>query len=303
MNSLTIPIEDGQLLKKDNIQHIVSTPFESFYNDFGVFIAAPKSVDFTDIKALPIYIAVKENSVDNTIFKTSFYGHLVLCHITTGKLVTFKTFPQDRPSKPRPIVPPADAVISKHWFVRYMYRDIDLNTISSLNGTWSIFEHSGNFKSNTILVENTSNRDEEQIASQQRQSDNEHLEAITSGIPEIFKSPQIEISLNSKVPSIEQIPVSIKFSVPSLSIAHSKGAWVYLLISAKEIKTLRSVSFFTPEKDLKKDGDLASGIVTFNAAKLFYNHTNDSYQAPDKFYLTGVSDRYSSDIKEIGLSK
>ena len=115
--------------------------------------------------------------------------------------------------------------------------------------------------------------------------------------------PQIEISLNSKEPSIEQIPISIKFSVPSLSVVHSKGAWVHLLISAKEIKTLRSVSFFTPEKNLKVDDDLASGIVTFNAAELFYNHTNDSYQSPDKFFLTGVSDRYSSDIKEIELSR
>lgn len=303
MDTLAIPIDDMLLISRSDIQNIVSTPFKNFYSDFGVFIAAPKMIDFDQVKNFPIYIAVKENSVDNEVMKTSFYGHLVFNHTETGELFIFKTFPQEKQAKSRTVAPPPGYTPVKQTTVYFEYREIEQTALPTTSGVWSIFEHSGNFKSNTIFVENVSNKDEEQIASQQRQSDNERLEAITCGIPETFKHPQIEISLNSKEPSTEQIPVSIKFSVPSLSIAHSKGAWVHLLISAKEIKTLRSVSFFTPEKDLKVNDDLASGIVTFNAAKLFYNHTNDSYQSPDKFYLTGVSDRYSSDIKEIELSR
>ena len=301
-------IDDTQLYQHHDFTQLVRKELKKADINYAVHILAPKNYTLNSGKDLPIFVSTKENNIDNDNLNTAENGYLIFSNNVTADIYVTKTFNnlKEKPhnssnTPPPPPNSPAGWVPPKSTYYSAEYSLVKTKNVPNIAGEWTIVEHSGNFLSNSQIInissiDNTNNSkylDQVYLTSDQLQ--------LTTNYSQNDLSPSFnnqafnfEISNNK-----ENMILNCNFSVDK-NMDLSRGYLpIHIVLSSSNLNKNKIITIKIPKADINIKKDKLSGYISINIGSMYNNLDFGSISLVDDIFITLISGSNVSEIFKI----
>ena len=289
-------VSDALFYQKHDFSQQVTDVLEESLSPYMVYISGPKK--FSSEEELPIFIGLKENSIDNKEINTKRNGYFIFSNVVTAEIHLNKVYENDkfRPvEKGKNIVRPAGASLDyvplKTTSYDAKYISIPRNKLPSRSGKWALFEHSGSFISNVHRLEIESSNSSENNSSQTIDpiSSRMNIGFESSNLSPTVPSNGISLSSSKASTSNQHIVIYGSFSLDKKVDISSGFLPVNLIVTGGQFENLELITLKIPNEKIDLSSDKRRGYFSLDIMPLFYSQEYGNRTLKDSFYITAVS--------------